>query len=67
LQVSQAEILDRVIRAGFDAQAISNPDEALQTIGSALQPDDAILLLTSGNLGGLIDRIPVAAEQRYPR
>jgi hypothetical protein len=39
----------------------------LHTIGSGLQPNDAVLLLTSGNLGGLIDRIPVAAEQRFPR
>jgi UDP-N-acetylmuramate: L-alanyl-gamma-D-glutamyl-meso-diaminopimelate ligase len=66
-QVSHAEILDRVVAAGFDAQAISDPDEAVRTIGGALQPDDAVLLLTSGHLGGLIERIPAAAEQKFPR
>jgi UDP-N-acetylmuramate: L-alanyl-gamma-D-glutamyl-meso-diaminopimelate ligase len=66
-QVSHAEILDRVVKAGFDAQAISDPDEAMQTIGGTLQPNDAVLLLTSGHLGGLIDRIPAAAEQKFPQ
>jgi UDP-N-acetylmuramate: L-alanyl-gamma-D-glutamyl-meso-diaminopimelate ligase len=66
-QISQTEIVDRVVKAGYDAEAISDPDLAVQKIGGALRPDDAILLLTSGNLGGLIDRIPAAAEQRFPR
>jgi UDP-N-acetylmuramate: L-alanyl-gamma-D-glutamyl-meso-diaminopimelate ligase len=67
LQISQAEILERVTEAGCDAEPISDPDEALRTIRDLLQPNDAVLLLTSGNLGGLIDRIPFAAEQKFPR
>jgi len=67
LQISQAEILARVTEAGCDAEPISDPDEALRTIRDLLQPNDAVLLLTSGNLGGLIDRIPFAAEQKFPR
>jgi UDP-N-acetylmuramate: L-alanyl-gamma-D-glutamyl-meso-diaminopimelate ligase len=66
-QISQAVILERVLRSGCDAEAISDPDEAMRAIDGFLQPNDAVLLLTSGNLGGLIDRVPAAAEQKFPR
>ena len=67
LQISQAEILDRVIKAGCDAEPFPTPTRRCTTIRDLLQPNDAVLLLTSGNLGGLIDRIPFAAEQKFPR
>jgi len=66
-QVSQQEIVDRVTGAGFDAEPISDPDAALSAIGAALRPDDVVLLLTSGNLGGLIETLPALAERRWPR
>jgi UDP-N-acetylmuramate: L-alanyl-gamma-D-glutamyl-meso-diaminopimelate ligase len=65
-QISQDEIVARVIKAGFDAEPISDPDKALDTIGGGLRADDVVLLLTSGNLGGLIERIPLMAEQKFP-
>lgn len=66
-QISQQEIVDRVVGAGFDAEPISDPEAAMTTIGSAMRSDDVVLLLTSGNLGGLIEKIPAMAEQRWPR
>ena len=57
----------RVTNAGFDAEPISDPEAALSTIGGTLRSDDVVLLLTSGNLGGLIERIPAMAERRWPR
>ena len=65
-QISQDEIVARVIKAGFDAEPISDPDKALDTIAGGLRADDVVLLLTSGNLGGLIERIPLMAEQKFP-
>jgi UDP-N-acetylmuramate: L-alanyl-gamma-D-glutamyl-meso-diaminopimelate ligase len=65
-QISQDEIVARVLSAGFDVEPISDPDHALNTIGSALRADDVVLLLTSGNLGGLIESIPRMAEQKFP-
>jgi UDP-N-acetylmuramate: L-alanyl-gamma-D-glutamyl-meso-diaminopimelate ligase len=65
-QISQGEIVDRVLKAGFDAEPISDPDHALTTIGGRLRDDDVVLLLTSGNLGGLIEKIPRMAEQKFP-
>ncbi len=66
-QVSQAEIVARVAAAGFDAEAICDPDAALAAIGATLTENDAVLLLTSGNLGGLIGTVPQMAEEKWPR
>jgi len=66
-QITQREIVERVRGAGFDAEPISDAKAALAAVGDALRPDDAVLLLTSGNLGGLIETIPALAERRWPR
>lgn len=65
-QISQEEIVERVKKAGFDAEAISDPAEALQKIGQELRPSDVVLLSTSGNLGGLIKSIPKLVEHAFP-
>ena len=65
-QLSQEEIVARVKKAGFDATAIQEPAAAIATIDGSLEKNDVILLLTSGNLGGLIETIPRLAEQKFP-
>jgi UDP-N-acetylmuramate: L-alanyl-gamma-D-glutamyl-meso-diaminopimelate ligase len=66
-QLTQAEIVARTRAANFDAEAIIDPDEALQRLGNTLLADDVVLLLTSGELGGLIKRIPQLVETKFPR
>jgi UDP-N-acetylmuramate: L-alanyl-gamma-D-glutamyl-meso-diaminopimelate ligase len=66
-QLSQDEIVARTRAAYFDAEAITDPDEALQRLGNTLRADDVVLLLTSGELGGLIKRIPQLVETKFPR
>jgi UDP-N-acetylmuramate: L-alanyl-gamma-D-glutamyl-meso-diaminopimelate ligase len=66
-QLTQDEIVARVRAANFDVEAISDPDAALQKLGDDLRPDDVVLLLTSGELGGLIKTIPQLVETKYPR
>jgi UDP-N-acetylmuramate: L-alanyl-gamma-D-glutamyl-meso-diaminopimelate ligase len=65
-QLTQAEIIGRVRSAGYDAEPFVEPKEALQRLDGMLQPDDVVLLLTSGELGGLIKTIPKLVEQKYP-
>lgn len=65
-QLTHEEIVERVKGAGFDAQAISDPKAALAIIEEDLKPNDVVLLSTSGNLGGLIETIPLMAEKKYP-
>ena len=38
----------------------------MQRLNGMLKTDDVVLLLTSGELGGLIKSIPKLAEQKYP-
>jgi UDP-N-acetylmuramate: L-alanyl-gamma-D-glutamyl-meso-diaminopimelate ligase len=66
-QLSQDEIVARTRAAKFDAEAINDPNEALQRLGGMLRADDVVLLLTSGELGGLIREIPKLVEMKYPR
>jgi UDP-N-acetylmuramate: L-alanyl-gamma-D-glutamyl-meso-diaminopimelate ligase len=65
-QLTQNEIVARVKGARYDAEAIIDPQEALQKLDRILESDDVVLLLTSGELGGLIKTIPKLAEQKYP-
>jgi UDP-N-acetylmuramate: L-alanyl-gamma-D-glutamyl-meso-diaminopimelate ligase len=66
-QLSQGDIVARVRGAGVDAEPIGDVAGAGALIAGMLRQDDAILFLTSGNLGGLIETVPRLAEDRYPR
>ena len=66
-QLTQDEIVARVRAANCDAEAINDPDQALNRLNDVLRADDVVLLLTSGELGGLIKRIPQLIEMKYPR
>jgi UDP-N-acetylmuramate: L-alanyl-gamma-D-glutamyl-meso-diaminopimelate ligase len=65
-QLTQDEIVARTRAAGFDAEAINDADDALQRLSDILNADDVVLLLTSGELGGLIRRIPELVEAKFP-
>jgi UDP-N-acetylmuramate: L-alanyl-gamma-D-glutamyl-meso-diaminopimelate ligase len=65
-QLTQDEIVARVRSAKYDAEPFVDPEEALQRLDGVLQTDDVVLLLTSGELGGLIKTIPKLAERKYP-
>jgi UDP-N-acetylmuramate: L-alanyl-gamma-D-glutamyl-meso-diaminopimelate ligase len=64
-QLTQSEIVERVQAAGFDAEAIQSADEALTKLTPELKPGDAVLLLTSGDLGGLIKSLPAALDKKF--
>jgi UDP-N-acetylmuramate: L-alanyl-gamma-D-glutamyl-meso-diaminopimelate ligase len=65
-QLTQDEIVARTRAANYDAEAINDPDEALRRMGDVLKPNDVVLLLTSGELGGLIRKIPQLVEAKFP-
>ncbi len=65
-QLSQVEIVTRIARSGLAAEALPDTPEAASIVGNALQANDTVLLLTSGNLGGLIEAVPHIAETRFP-
>jgi UDP-N-acetylmuramate: L-alanyl-gamma-D-glutamyl-meso-diaminopimelate ligase len=65
-QASLDEIMERVSGAGVDATPVHSCNEALAKIGAELRKDDAVLFLSSGDMGGLIERLPRLAEKQYP-
>ena len=65
-QVTLEDIMARVKAAKFDAVAVRSREEGVAEIGKVLRADDAVLLLTSGNLGGLIEAVPEFAEKAFP-
>ena len=65
-QASLSEIMERVCAAGVDATPVRSCDEGLAKIGAELRKDDAVLFLTSGDIGGLIERLPLLAVKQYP-
>ena len=66
-QLTHAEIVQRVAQAGFRVAAISDPKAALIDFADLLRQDDAVLFLSSGGLGGLIEQLPLLAEAKFPR
>ncbi len=65
-QASLGEIMERVNAAGVDATPIRSCEEGLARIGGELRKDDAVLFLTSGDIGGLIEHLPRLAEKQFP-
>lgn len=65
-QLTQEEIVSRVKATGVVVEAIKDPLEALKHIGKELSKDDCVLLLTSGELGGLIKTLPALVEEKFP-
>ena len=65
-QASLSEIMERVHAAGVDATPIRSCEEGLARIGGELRKDDAVLFLTSGDIGGLIEHLPRLAEKQFP-
>jgi UDP-N-acetylmuramate: L-alanyl-gamma-D-glutamyl-meso-diaminopimelate ligase len=66
-QLTHGEIVQRVARAGYDVAAISDPKAAQVDFANLLRSDDVVLMLTSGGLGGLIEQLPLIAEEKFPR
>ncbi len=65
-QVTQDEIVARIAAAGFNVTGLDNAIDAGSDICDALPAGAAILFLTSGDLGGLIETLPPLVEQRFP-
>jgi UDP-N-acetylmuramate: L-alanyl-gamma-D-glutamyl-meso-diaminopimelate ligase len=66
-QLSFAEIIDRVLAAGVDAAPAENADAVIANLDATLKGDEVVLLLSSGPLDGLVDRLPPRMEDRFGR
>ncbi len=67
-ELSGEEIVS-AIRAGNSCPVAASPDadQTIAALESLLCPDDVLLIMTSGGMGGVIPRIVELAEARFPR
>lgn len=66
-QATLAEILAKVKENTRDAYGAEKKKEVLEILDKNVAPGDIVLLMSSGNLGGLIEEIPKWAEKKFPR
>ena len=66
-QLTLEEIVDRVAKSGMPVHPVHTGEEGLAYLSDHLHADDVVLMLTSGDLGGLILSIPKLAELRFPK
>lgn len=66
-QLSLAEMVERIKGAGIVAHGATNPQEILAQLEKSLHDNDVVLISTSGDMGGLIEKISVLAERMFPR
>lgn len=65
-QLTLNEIVEKVKESGVSVTGFEETEEAVRKMEKDLKTDDVILLLTSGDLGGLIEDIPALAEKKFP-
>lgn len=64
-QLSFAEIIDRTCAAKVDAAPMANAGAVMADLDASLKGDEVVLLLSSGPLDGLVDRLPPRLEERF--
>ena len=65
-QVTQKDIVERIAAADYEAEALGDAQQALDAIIADIDKDSAVLFLTSGNLGGLIESVPARLKELFP-
>jgi UDP-N-acetylmuramate: L-alanyl-gamma-D-glutamyl-meso-diaminopimelate ligase len=66
MEISIEDMAAQAQSGGVNTVAAHDPQALLQLLANDLQRDDAVLLLSSGPLGGLVEAIPHLAEQKFP-
>jgi len=64
-QLTQTQIVDRVKGAGFEVEALHSAAEGIALIMQSLTSDSVVLLLTSGDLGGIIKELPPKVDETF--
>lgn len=64
-QASLSEILTKV--KNKKVYGVENKKEALEILEKIVKSDDVIILMSSGDLGGLIEEVPTWAEKKFPK
>lgn len=66
-QAGLVDILEQIRKNKNNVYGIENKGEAFQILEKTIKPEDLIILMSSGDLGGLIEEIPPWAEKKFPK
>lgn len=66
-QASLEDILNVVKKNKAGVQGVETKEEALKILEDTVKNDDVIILMSSGDLGGLIEEVPKWVEQKFPK
>jgi len=66
-QLSFAEIINRILSAGVNVSPMANAEAVMANLDASLTGDEVVLLLSSGPLDGLVERLPPTLEERFGR
>ena len=64
-QLSQDRIIARITAAGIPARPVAGRQEVLDALDAGLTGEEAILLLSSGPLDGLVEALPPILDTRF--
>lgn len=64
-QSTLEEILTRIRGTGVAAEPIDSIDTAIDELKTALRPDDVMLILTSGYMGGVVQSVPAWLDAHF--
>ena len=65
-QLTQAEIVGRIVAAGISATAVSGAEATIAELARALTGEEVVLLLSSGPLDGLAESLPAWLDRTFP-
>lgn len=66
-QASLEDILEKVKQNTPHAYGAENKESVFEILKKTVSTGDIILLMSSGNLGGLIEEVPKWAEKKFPK
>jgi len=64
-QLSQGEIVERIKVSGTPVEGIKNEKDGLSALKDEVEKDSIVLILTSGNMDGLVQSIPEYLEKTF--
>jgi len=64
-QLTHSDIVEKIRDAKIDAKYLKNETDGLEAIDAFIQDNDVVLLLTSGNLDGMVQSIPKLLDEKF--
>jgi len=66
-QAELIDILEQIRKNKNNVYGVENKEETMEILEKTVKADDLIVLMSSGDLGGLIEKIPTWVEKKFPR